>query len=175
MMQGGAGQFPMNAGGVPPQQQIMQRMHPSQQNPSGMNAAAQRGFNPAQGTPNNAMPGQQGQFPTPQSQTPTSAQAPNASVTTPQTPTFPNTGHQMQANGTAGAGTPLSPGNPSRDKERFGVLLDINQELLYESIQLQNTRNELKREMTAESSSGARKPDTDYMEEEALASKDYNQ
>jgi hypothetical protein len=42
--------------------------------------------------------------------------------------------------------TPMSPGSEVRDKERFNLLLEINQELLYESMQLQYTQQEVKKE-----------------------------
>lgn len=45
--------------------------------------------------------------------------------------------------------TPLSPGTESKDKDRMAVLLEINQELLFESIQLQNTIQELKKAASA--------------------------
>lgn len=51
------------------------------------------------------------------------------------------------------------------------MLLEINQELLYESIQLVNSRNELKKEQTSD----AKNPDIDYAEEEKSANLDYNQ
>jgi len=57
----------------------------------------------------------------------------------------------------------------------MAVLLEINQELLYESIQLVNSRNELKKEQAAAESGGAKSSDVDYAEEEKLANQDYNQ
>jgi hypothetical protein len=57
----------------------------------------------------------------------------------------------------------------------MSVLLEINQELLYESIQLVNSRNELKKEQAAVESGGAKNSDLDYAEEEKLANLDYNQ
>ena len=80
-------------------------------------------------------------------------------------------------NGTAAVPTPLSPGSESREKEVFTLLLDINQELLYESVQLQNRQLELKKEhavSNAEDGSPAeqaRKP----TEEEKLVQQDYFQ
>jgi len=67
--------------------------------------------------------------------------------------------------------TPLSPGGESREKERFALLLDINHELLYESIQIQTTQQELKKEHAAEGNPGERKP----TEEETLLQQDYLQ
>lgn len=149
-------QFQAGAG-VPQQQmqqQMMQRMYPSQQNGPVMGAATpQRQFNPRQGTPGQSTAFQQGQFVappnqqgTPQGQMPNNAQQPPMSVTTPQTPTFPSNGQGVNGNGSTKESTPLSPGVESREKETFSLLLTINQELLYESIQLQNTRLELKKE-----------------------------
>jgi hypothetical protein len=57
----------------------------------------------------------------------------------------------------------------------MAVLLEINQELLYESIQLVNSRNELKKEQAAVNSGNAKNGDVDYAEEEKLANLDYNQ
>jgi len=71
--------------------------------------------------------------------------------------------------------TPQSPATDPRDRERFAILLEINQELLYESIQLVNSRNELKKEQAAAEASGVKNGDIDYAEEERLANMDYNQ
>lgn len=83
----------------------------------------------------------QSQFPTPQATNQnniqTNVQAQGGSVGTPQTPNFPS-GSQGAA-GQALA-TPLSPGSESREKERVTVLLDINSELLMESLRLQNVQ-----------------------------------
>jgi hypothetical protein len=113
---------------------------------------------------------------TPQSQTPTTAQLPpnSASAATPQTPTFPTENGQQQLAGTASVSAPQSPASEARDRERFAVLLDINQELLYESIVLVNSRNELKKEQAAAEAEG-KKTDVDYAEEERIANLDYNQ
>ena len=78
------------------------------------------------------------------------------SVTTPQTPTFPSSnGQSANANGSTKESTPLSPGTESREREAFSLLLNINQELLYESIQLQNTRAEIKKEYLKDQSVNA--------------------
>jgi len=80
-------------------------------------------------------------------------------------------------NGTAVVTTPLSPGSESREREVFSLLLDINQELLYESVQLQNRQLELKKEQSAPNADDgslaeqARKP----AEEEKLVQQDYFQ
>jgi hypothetical protein len=175
----------MMAGGVPPQfqanaanmaqqqQQMMQRMHQPQQNPQAMGMSTpQRTFSGPQGTPNNQMPGQPGQFPnqqgTPQNQTPNNPQQP-PTVATPQTPTFPSAANPANVNGATPTPTPLSPGTESKEKERFALLLDINQELLYESIQLTNTKAELKKEQsTGEGQDGDNS-------EEKLILQDYTQ
>jgi hypothetical protein len=87
---------------------------------------------------------------------------------TPQTPTFP--GSQGPGNFTAGA-QPTSPNVDPREKERFALLLDINHELLYESIQIQTTQQEIKKEHAAEGNPGERKP----TQEESLLMQDYLQ
>lgn len=180
MMAGQMGPYQMNPG-LPSQQPMMQRMMPPQQNPVGMSVSTpQRQFSQSQGTPTSTMPPQQPQFSTPQTQgtpqnqTPTTTQPPAGSLATPQTPTFPADQGQPQVNGTTSGSTPQSPATDSRDKERMAVLLEINQELLYESIQLVNSRNELKKEQAAAQASGI-KNDVDYAEEEKLANLDYNQ
>ena len=94
------------------------------------------------------------------------------SVTTPQTPTFSSNGQGAIANGGTKESTPLSPGTQSRDAETFAILLNINQELLYESIQLQNTRNELKKE---HSLAGVEGDPADRMKQEKLIQMDYAQ
>lgn len=181
-----AGQMPayqMNPG-MSNQQSMMQRMMPAQQNPNAMSVSTpqRQQFNHPQGTPTNAMPPQQQQQfstpqpqGTPQSQTPTTAQHPPASIATPQTPTFPTDQGQQLPSGTPTVSAPQSPATESRDKERFAVLLEINQELLYESIQLVNSRNELKKEQASAEADGTKNGEVDYIEEEKLANLDYNQ
>ncbi|KAK1713068.1 hypothetical protein BDP67DRAFT_403358 [Colletotrichum lupini] len=92
-----------------------------------------------------------------------------ASVTTPQTPTFPQHNQNATANGTSSVSTPLSPGSESREQERFSLLLEINQELLFESMQLQHTLSELKKETPGEGDQ-ARKP----TQEEGSVQQDYS-
>lgn len=184
MMAGQMAPYQMNPA-MNPQQPMMQRMLPGQQNAAAMSVSTpQRSFNPPQGTPTTSMPPQQPVFSTPtpqqqrgtpQNQTPTPAQPPPQAVATPQTPTFPTEQSQPQVNGTSAVSTPKSPATEARDKERIAVLLDINQELLYESIQLVNSRNELKKEQAAAEAGGAKNGDVDYAEEEKLANVDYNQ
>ncbi|KAF5569815.1 CYC8-general repressor of transcription [Fusarium phyllophilum] len=220
MMGGGMQGFPMNQPGMPQNPQMLQRLQQQQQaqaqaqqqqqqqqqqaaNPAGMGQVStpQRPPSAAQGTPNNALPSQQGQFPTPQppsqSQTPTNQQsqqpqsqqqqqqtqqAPtqaqgqqqsqqpiSAGLSTPQTPTF-STNQGPAVNGTLTA-APLSPGTESRDKERFALLLDINHELLYESIQIQATQQELKKESAAAGNPADKKP----TDEETQLQQDYLQ
>lgn len=91
-------------------------------------------------------------------------------IATPQTPTFAGS-QGPNANALSGA-APLSPATESREKERFALLLDINHELLYESILLQSTQAELKKEAAAANgNAGERKPS----EEETLFQQDYVQ
>ncbi|KAK3307520.1 uncharacterized protein B0T15DRAFT_181202 [Chaetomium strumarium] len=180
MMAGQMPSYQMSAG-LPNQQPMMQRM--MQQNAGAMPVSTpQRQFNAPQGTPTSSMPPHQQHIlstpqpqGTPQSQTPTTAQPPPTSVSaaTPQTPTFPTENGQQQS-GTASVSVPQSPASEARDRERFAVLLEINQELLYESIVLVNSRNELKKEQAAAESEG-KKTDVDYAEEERVANLDYNQ
>ncbi|EFX05634.1 hypothetical protein CMQ_3703 [Grosmannia clavigera kw1407] len=109
-------------------------------------------------------------------------------LSTPQAGNFPNgSGHGVGglisngvgAHGQAvGMGAPLSPGTESREKELFTVLLSINQELLYESVQLRNTQIALKKEHTAEA--GVDEPSVTESsepgsEEEKLVRADYIQ
>lgn len=169
--------FPMNQAAMPQQQaQMLQRLQQQQQvNHAALNQVAtpQRPPSAAQNTSSNAITSQQGQFSTPQppSQNQTLAtQQPPLSVSTPQTPTSASN----QANATNGgsvSGTPLSPSTESRDKERFALLLDINHELLYESIQLQTTQQELKKEHATDGNAGDKKS----TEEETLVQQDYLQ
>lgn len=164
------GGFPMNSAGMNPQQMMQQqRMHPSQQNPGVGASTPQRQFSGPQGTPTPSIPNHQGQFSTPQNtqgtpqgqalvqaQQAQQAQQAIGSVTTPQTPTFPSTGQGSTVNGTS---TPMSPGTESREKERFSLLLDINQELLYDLIHLNNTRDEIKKEHEAAGPTGVTAPE----------------
>lgn len=74
-------------------------------------------------------------------------------------------------NGGSIAAVPLSPGTEARDKERFSLLLDINHELLYESIQIQATQQELKKENAAAGNPSDKK----QTEEETQLQQDYLQ
>ena len=60
---------------------------------------------------------------------------------------------------------PTSPQFTATERERFAVLLDINQELLVESMQLQNTQMELKKELAAAGAEGASEADKKRVEE----------
>lgn len=178
--------FPMQQQGVPQQQtpQMMQQRIPQQQaNHPGMNQAStpQRPPSSAQGTPSNAMSQQQqGQFQPPQQQqqqsTPTQVgaanfqQQPDQGVT-PSTPTFPQN-QAIQPGMPAASAMPMSPGTEARDKERFALLLDINHELLYESIQIQTSQAEIKKELAAE---GKMTPERKPTEEETILQQDYIQ
>ncbi|UKZ47130.1 hypothetical protein TrVGV298_001344 [Trichoderma virens] len=176
---------PQGFPGMPQQQQMMQRMQQQQQQqqpqqqvpqqqPNQMMAQVstpQRPPSTAQGTPTNIMPPQQPQFSTPQpmsqGQTPTSQQP--MGLGTPQTPTFSSN----PAGGMAGPSTgavPMSPTTEALEKERFALLLDINHELLYESIQIQTTLQELKKEFTAVNGNI---PDRKPSEEENHFQQDY--
>ncbi|KAJ0114513.1 hypothetical protein J7T55_004756 [Diaporthe amygdali] len=171
MMGGPMGGYPMNQ-----QQQLIQRMQQQQQQQSqqasgGMGTPTPpRQFPGSQGTPNPTVPAQQGQFGTPsnpqaaaQSQTPTQAPPSANSVTTPQTPTFPMTG-QGAVNGNS---TPLSPNSQAKGQERISLLLEINQELLFEAINLRHNLEEVKRE--AASSAAPEQQKERKEEEEAFA------
>lgn len=75
----------------------------------------------------------------------------------------------------ASASTPLSPGTESKEKERFTLLLDINQELLFELIQLKNTQDELKKEHAAASSSNTPEQQKEALDEEKAVHADWVQ
>jgi hypothetical protein len=184
MVAGGMPGFSMNAAALAPQQQqMLQRMQGQQPNAASMGASApQRPMTAAQGTPNNVMPAQQAQFsshqPPSQSQTPNNAQQPNNTIiTTPQTPTFPSVGQPAATNGVSSSSTPLSPASETRENERFNLLLDINQELLFESLQLHHTLQELKKEESAVSSGDGNNAEQGkkIKEQESICSQDYNQ
>lgn len=66
----------------------------------------------------------------------------------------------------------MSPAAESREKERFALLLDINHELLYESIQIQTTQTELKKENPSPTGNPSERKPT---EEENLFQQDYLQ
>ena len=135
------------------------------------------------------MPPHQPQFSTPASHQGTPQNQPpnnnpqSATASTPQTPTFPPTGSAPHANANPnasappGASTPISPGTESRERERFSLLLDINQELLYESIQLMNTKAEVKKGQAPPESGadGANGQNGDTLDEEKLIQQDYTQ
>lgn len=170
--------FQMNAGAMPPQQPMMQRM-PQQPNAAAMNTP-QRPMNAAQGTPNSSIMPQQPQFPTPQAppsqtQTPSNPQQPTTTVTTPQTPTFPSASQAAVANGVSSASTPLSPGTKSKEQDRFALLLAINGELLFETIQLQNSVQELKAEQANSMMGQNEEQERKVREEEQLTMLDKNQ
>ncbi|KAI1814307.1 hypothetical protein GGS20DRAFT_548928 [Poronia punctata] len=152
--------------------------------------------NNRQGLPQPQFPGQpnaqgslqvqpsNGPQPQSQSQTPSSTPAQNQvqatpsinSIQTPQTPTFPAQTQNSGTNGTTTASTPLSPGADPKDKERVGIILDINNELLLEAMQIQTTQHIIRKERAAvngtdgNGNNGDKKP----TEEEQLA-QDYIQ
>ncbi|KAF4989295.1 hypothetical protein FGRMN_9219 [Fusarium graminum] len=97
-------------------------------------------------------------------------QQPSAALSTPQTPTFASN-QGPSVNGGSTNAVPLSPGTEARDKERFSLLLDINHELLYESIQIQATQQEIKKENAA----AGNPTDKKLTEEETQLQQDYLQ
>lgn len=60
---------------------------------------------------------------------------------------------------------PTSPQFTAIERERFAILLDINQELLFESMQLQHTQMELKKELAAAGAESALETDKKKVEE----------
>ncbi|CAH0015610.1 unnamed protein product [Clonostachys rhizophaga] len=139
----------------PPQQQ--QQQQPQPQQPHQPQQPQQQPSQPQQ---------QQHQTPTPaHAQTPTSFQPQSADGVTPSTPSFPPNPVSQQA-------TPTGTGTEARDNQRFTLLLDINHELLYESIQIQKSQVELKKELAAE---GKAAPDQKLNEEQAALQQDYVQ
>lgn len=177
MMAGSMPGFPMGAAGMSQQhqQQMMQRMQASPQNAAAMGTPTpQRTMNAPQGTPVNAM-----QHMTPQPQTQTQTQTPNNAqqttpvVSTPQTPTFP-TGQGAAMNGTAPASAPLSPGSESREKEICNILLELNQELLFEVFHLQQSQQELKKIFAAQQNHDDATSESLKKQSEAMTA-DYNQ
>ncbi|KAI1143056.1 hypothetical protein F5Y05DRAFT_408509 [Hypoxylon sp. FL0543] len=186
--------FPMHPGMNPQQQQqMMQRMQPPQSNASGMSTPTpQRTFQsqPPQSTPTpssvsstqqHAISTPQNSHATPQSQTPNNAQQqsqsqpPASNIPTPQTPTFPASAQSNGPNNASSASTPLSPGSESRDKERVGVILEINNELLLEAMQIQHTQSILKKERASSHGADANANESEKKpaEEEDLLTQDY--
>ncbi|OTB15521.1 hypothetical protein K445DRAFT_108729 [Daldinia sp. EC12] len=98
-------------------------------------------------------------------------QAPPNNIPTPQTPTFPTSAQSNGPNNTSSGSTPLSPGADSRDKERVGVILEINNELLLEAMQIQNTQRILREERASANGTdgAASEPEKKPTEEEMLA------
>ncbi|KAI0863692.1 hypothetical protein F4860DRAFT_47586 [Xylaria cubensis] len=169
--------FPMQQGMNPQQQQqMMQRMQASQPNNNMSTPTPQRNFqaqaSQATPTPSNGPVMQQPQFPgppnaqgshhgqptnsTPQQHQPppppsqTQAQTPSSNnIQTPQTPTFPAQAQGNSTNGVSSGSTPLSPGADPKEKERVGVILEINNELLLEAMQIQSTQLIIKKERAA--------------------------
>ncbi|KAI2614144.1 uncharacterized protein GGS25DRAFT_470498 [Hypoxylon fragiforme] len=189
--------YPMHAGMNPQQQQMIQRMQPPQPNTQGMSTPTpQRSFQgqpPQNGPAPNSTPTPQphplstpqNTHATPRGQTPNSAQPqpqqqqpqhqpPTNNIQTPQTPTFPTS---VQSNGPniSSSSTPLSPSVDSRDKERVGVILEINNELLLEAMQIQHTQQVLKKERASSNGTegAANEPDKKSTEEEDILAQDY--
>lgn len=63
---------------------------------------------------------------------------------------------------------PLSPGSEAREKERVGLLLDINRDLLMEVMRLQALQTEIKKEME-----GDPNPESKAAERKGQAHKDF--
>lgn len=187
--------FPMHPGMTPQQQQMMQqqRMQPPQPNPGMSTPTPPRSFqSQPQGTPTptNIPSSQPPQIPTPQipqntpqSGTPNNGQQPQqhqppSNVQTPQTPTFPSSAQGGATNGASSGAPPLSPGADSKDKERFALILEINNELLVEAMQIQQTQQVLKKERTVPNGSDSTTSngsDSKPTEDEELLSLDYIQ
>ncbi|KAI1341572.1 hypothetical protein F5Y15DRAFT_360889 [Xylariaceae sp. FL0016] len=188
--------FPMQQQGMNPQQQqqMMQRMQASQQNPGSISTPTPQRHISGQTphgtpTPNNAQPSQPSQFPTPQiSQGTPHTQASNHaqvqsqqppasnSIQTPQTPTFPTSISGSLVNGSSSASTPLSPGAESKEKEKVGAILEINNELLCEAMQIQVTQQFLKKERTnANGTENASEAEKKSAEDEKLLAEEYVQ
>ncbi len=191
--------YPMHPGMTPQQQQMMQqRMQAPQPNAGGMSTPTPpRTFqSQPQGTPTptNVPSSQPPQIPTPhhpqaqaapQARTPNNGQQPSQhhpppnNIQTPQTPTFPSSVQGNTTNGASSGATPLSPGGDSKDKERFALILEINNELLLEAMQIQQTQQALKKERTLPNGNndGAASNGSDNKptEEEELLGLDYIQ
>ncbi|KAI1448182.1 hypothetical protein F5Y02DRAFT_337333 [Annulohypoxylon stygium] len=156
---------PSNASNTPqPQQQPQQQQHqqqPQQQQQHPLSTPQNAHVTPQTKTPNNAQ--QQ-----PQNQPP-----PN-NIPTPQTPTFPASAQHNGPNNASSGSTPLSPGPDSRDKERVGVILEINNELLLEAMQILYTRDTLKKERTSSNGTEPHVNEPDKpTEDEDILSQDY--
>jgi hypothetical protein len=181
-----------NAGGMPnpPQRQFSgQEPTPGPQGtptPNSALAGQQPQFSTprnSQGPPQNQVPGnpqqaqqqqqQQQQQPPPQQQQQPQPIPLSGNIQTPQTPTFPPNVQGTPANGTAHS-TPLSPGGDARDKERIAVILEINNELLWEATQCQNTHMVLKKEGASHKDAPPNETEA-RAEEEKLAMQDFQQ
>lgn len=172
----------MNAPTMTPQHQMQnQRMQPPGSNvtPSAQRTSPYGGIS-QQGTPPNAAM-QQSQFSTPQNPAQNMGAMQNANqpgqgggtVVTPQTPTFPQ-GQGSSATAGPTPTTPLSPGSEAREKERVTLLLEINRELLLESMQLQALIAEGKKEAAAASAeSQPEKDKTEKDKAQAAIGKEY--
>jgi len=68
--------------------------------------------------------------------------------------------------------TPLSPGARSREQDACALLLEINTELLYETIQLQTSLAELKKEHAAASQEGNAEQEKKMKDEEQQTQQD---
>lgn len=69
-----------------------------------------------------------------------------------------------------GNSTPLSPVSQARGQERISLLLEINQELLYEAVHLKHSMDEAKREKMSSTNPEQQK---EKLEEEETISHDW--
>ncbi|UKZ73704.1 hypothetical protein TrVFT333_001354 [Trichoderma virens FT-333] len=166
MMGPGMPGFPMGQPGMPQQQQMMQRMQQQQQQQPQQQTPE---HSPRNADEHHASPAAS-VLDSPAHVSGTDTHEPTTNgIGHPQTPTFSSN----PAGGMAGPSTgtvPMSPTTEALEKERFALLLDINHELLYESIQIQTTLQELKKEFTAVNGNI---PDRKPSEEENHFQQDY--
>ncbi|KAG6279846.1 hypothetical protein E4U47_002271 [Claviceps purpurea] len=162
MMAGGMQGFPMVQQGMNHQQiQMMQRMQA--QPPSIAQSTPTNSIN--QQLPTfNTTPQPHGRNQTPQNTQKTPISGPS------QTPT--SSAHPGGGMSIPTSAIPISPGSESCEKQRFALLLDINHELLYESILIQSTQQQLKNENALATGNAT---DRKATEEENLFQQDYFQ
>ncbi|KAG6146349.1 hypothetical protein E4U28_000694 [Claviceps purpurea] len=158
-----------------PHQQQHQQSLVSQMNPGLTQVSTpQRPPSIAQSTPTNSINQQLPTFnTTPQphgrNQTPQNTQKTPVSGPS-QTPT--SSAHPGGGMSIPTSAIPISPGSESCEKQRFALLLDINHELLYESILIQSTQQQLKNENALATGNAT---DRKATEEENLFQQDYFQ
>ncbi|TLD24139.1 hypothetical protein PspLS_06844 [Pyricularia sp. CBS 133598] len=129
----------------PQQQQPQQQQHQHQHQQQHQHQHQQQQPQQHQQQPPQQQQQQQQQQPHQQQQQPqlpqqhSQQQPSSATVTTPQTPTFPQMGPGGNPLDATMSQTPLSPGAHAREQERIATILEINNELMYEALVLQNT------------------------------------